>query len=263
MQGVTDSSREAAWLLSHVLECSVGAMRARSHQTLTLEQVRAFQTLVARRAQREPLQYITGFAEFMGLSFKVTPNVLIPRPDTETLVRAALDRLQGPVVVADIGTGSGAIAIAIARAIPEARVVAVDINPAALAVALHNAMALGVNDRIDFRVGDLLAPLAGERVDAILSNPPYIAEHEIATLMPEVKDWEPALALSPGPDGLLALRRLVDGASHLLNRGGLLGLEVGKGQANSVAGLLQAIGMVSTIYLDQAGIERALIGQLP
>lgn len=260
--GVTDAAREAVWLLSHVLGCSVGTLLAQTHQPLTPEQSQEFDSLVARRAGREPLQYITGTVEFMGMSFHVTPSVLIPRPDTETLVRTALQRLHGPALIADIGTGSGAIAIAVARALPESRVVAIDISAVALDIARQNARALGVEDRIEFRLGDLLAPLAGESFNAILSNPPYIAEDEVVELMPEVRDWEPSLALSPGPDGLSALRALVVGAPNLLKPGGFLGLEVGVGQAQVVARLLRAAGLDVVIYLDDAGIERSLIGQI-
>ncbi|MFZ5827421.1 MAG: peptide chain release factor N(5)-glutamine methyltransferase [Bacillota bacterium] len=261
--GVADAEREAVWMLAHLLGCSAGALRLRASEHLGAEGAAAFAAMVARRARREPLQYILGSEEFLGLSFQVTPAVLIPRLDTETLVKQALAYLsgRGEVMVADIGTGSGAIAVAVAHLLPLARVVAVDLSPEALAVAQANAARNGVADRVEFREGDLLAPLGAERFDAILSNPPYIGEDEMAGLMPEVREWEPRLALSPGSDGLLAYRRLASEAPARLKPGGMLGVEVGAGQARAVASLFRQTGLVDvTLYHDTAGIERVVIG---
>jgi release factor glutamine methyltransferase len=261
--GVADAAREAAWLLSHVMSTTAASLRLRGEAPLDGPTRERFWALVERRVRREPIQYVLGTEEFMGLTFTVTPAVLIPRRDTETLVEVALPLLRGPVRVADIGTGSGAIAVAIAKFRPDAAVVAVDISPEALAVARANAAAHGVGDRIDFREGDLLAPLVGEQFDAILSNPPYIGADEWPDLMPEVRDWEPKLALTPGPDDLLMYRRLAVGAPALLKPGGFLAVEVGYRQAGAVADLFAAVGLVTSTHLDAAGIERVVLGKRP
>lgn len=261
--GVADAEREAGWMMAHLLGSSAGALRLRSWENLSAGQIEAFSALVARRAGREPLQYILGTEEFLGLTFKVSPAVLIPRLDTERLVEQAaalLDR-RGAVRVADIGTGSGAIAVGIAHLLPSARVVAIDLSPEALAVARENATANGVADRIEFRQGDLLAPLGEERFDAILSNPPYIGLDEMEALMPEVRDWEPHLALTPGPDGLLMYRSLALGAPALLRPGGILAVEVGFEQAASVVELFHQAGLVKVrVYQDTAGVDRVVVG---
>lgn len=268
--GVDGADREAAWLLAHVLGCTAGALAARRAEVLAPAAAAQFEALVTRRAAREPLQYILGTEEFMGLTFRVSPAVLIPRQDTAVLVEQAVARLaevaeREPVLVADVGAGSGAIAVAVAHLLPRARVVAVDLSAAALAVAAENAQLNGVGDRVDFRQGDLLAPLGDEaaRFDAILSNPPYIGEAEIPGLMPEVRDWEPRIALSPGSDGLAVYRRLVREAPPLLGPGGFLGVEVGIGQAQAVAGLFRAAGFRGiAVHPDSAGVERAVFGSV-
>lgn len=261
--GVTDGDREAAWLLAHVLGSSAGALRLRSNEALPADTVAAFEATVGRRAGREPLQYILGTEEFMGLTFRVSPVVLIPRSDTEPLVRESAALLGGrPVRVADIGTGSGAIAVGLAHLLPAASIVAVDLSPEALVVAEANAVANGLASQIIFRQGDLLGPLAGETFDAILSNPPYIGEEEIARLMPEVREWEPRLALTPGLDGLLFYRRLAAEGVALLRPGGFLAVEVGHRQASAVRGLFESAGLTVAVHRDTAGIERAVIGRL-
>lgn len=250
-------------MLAHFLGCTAGALRLRSGEPFSPELAESFGALVERRARREPLQYILGTEEFMGLCFRVTPAVLIPRLDTEVLVEQAVRRLQGRgrVRVADIGTGSGAIAVALAHRLPEATVVATDISREALALARENAAANGVS--VEFRQGDLLEPLAGEQFDAILSNPPYIGSAEMAGLMPEVRDWEPHLALTPGEDGLAIHRRLAAGAPALLRPGGFLAVEVGIGQAGLVADLFAQAGLVGiTRHLDSGGVERTVIGSV-
>ena len=275
--GVDGADREAAWLLAHVLGCSAGALLARRDEPLPQEADEAYAALVARRERREPLQYILGTEEFMGLTFRVTPAVLIPRLDTAVLVEQAVARLagRGPVRVADVGTGSGALAVAVAHRLPAARVVAVDVSPSALAVAAENARLNGVADRVELRQGDLLEPLRADApaaagigaddvwFDAILSNPPYISEPELEGLMPEVRDWEPRLALAAGPDGLIFYRRLAAEAPAFLRPGGFLGVEVGAGQAGAVAGLFRAAGFVGiTVHADTAGVDRAVFGSV-
>lgn len=264
--GVSDAEREAGWILAHLLGCSAGALRLRAAEPLPAEQAAAFAGLIARRAGREPLQYILGSEEFLGLHFQVSPAVLIPRLDTEVLVLEAVARLQGrgPVRVADIGTGSGAIAVAVAHLLPAAEVVAVDISPLALAVARANAQANGVGDRVALRQGDLLEPLGAEPYQAILSNPPYIGADEMAGLAPEVREFEPHLALTPGEDGLVMYRRLAAEAPANLAPGGLLGVEVGFRQAEAVAEFFRQAGLVEvSIHRDSAGHQRAVFGSTP
>jgi release factor glutamine methyltransferase len=190
--------------------------------------------------------------------------------DTEGLVEAAVAHLKAmrgapvgpgaPLRIADIGTGSGAIAIGVAHLVPGAQIVAVDLSPAALAVARANAERLIVTDQVEFRQGDLLAPLAGERFDAILSNPPYIPAVQMAGLDPEVREFEPHLALTPGGDGLECYRRLAVGAPALLKMGGLLAVEVGIGQASAVAALFARAGLDVSVHVDTGGIERVVCG---
>jgi release factor glutamine methyltransferase len=225
--------------------------------------------LLTRRIRREPMAYILGEKEFFGLTLEVGPDVLVPRPETEHLVEAAIAWLQAErqrrpePLAADVGTGSGAIALAVALHCPWSRWIATDLSPAALAVARRNAERHGVQGRVEFRQGDLLAPLgpqAGEGLDAILSNPPYVAEADRATLEPDVAQWEPAGALFGGLDGLDALRALAGGAAALLKPGGLLLLECGRDQAPAVGALLAATAAFESIgaLRDLAGIERVV-----
>ncbi|MES2463565.1 MAG: peptide chain release factor N(5)-glutamine methyltransferase [Armatimonadota bacterium] len=223
-----------------------------------------FFALLSRRERREPLAYILGEREFYGLSFQVTPAVLIPRPETEFLVEAALTAVKERSAprVADIGTGSGIIAITLAVRTPQATVFATDISPEALSVAQENARRHRVDNRIVFAEGDLLAPLyAYGPFDAIVSNPPYIAPEAIDTLETEVRDFEPRVALGIHPDPLHFYRRLAVEAPPLLLAGGMLAVEVGQGQAEDVASLWRGDGLtnVSTVR-DYAGIERVVLG---
>ncbi|HLO03908.1 MAG TPA: peptide chain release factor N(5)-glutamine methyltransferase [Symbiobacteriaceae bacterium] len=272
--GVEEAEREAGWLLAERLGCSVGTLRARRESSLDPVDWTVFEGWVQRRASREPIQYILGTQEFLGLEFRVTPAVLIPRLDTELLVEVAVAHLRatagelpdgyGGAVedlrVADIGTGSGAIAIGVAHLVETAQVVAVDLSPAALAVARANAERLEVADRVEFRQGDLLAPLSGERFAAILSNPPYIPANEMTGLDPEVREFEPHLALTPGGDGLEFYRRLAAGAPGLLRPRGLLAVEVGIGQPEAVSALFTAAGLAVSVHVDTGGIQRVVAG---
>jgi release factor glutamine methyltransferase len=261
--GVEEAAREAAWLLAHAMGTSAGRLRLTPGEPVPPSQLAEFTEFVRRRAAREPIQYILGTEEFLGLSFRVTPAVLIPRLDTEVLVRLAADRLQshpGPRV-ADIGTGSGAIAVGLASLLPRAAVVATDLSPEALAVARMNAAGNHVADRVTFRQGDLLEPLQGERFAAILSNPPYIDEAEWERLMPEVRTWEPKGALTPGPDGLALYRRLAAGAQAYLEPGGFLAVEVGYQQAAAVRDLFADAGHIAETHLDTAGVRRVVVGE--
>lgn len=258
--GVERPEQEAAWLLAHLLSTTVGSLRARPEAGVEADTAARFERLVERRSAREPIQYVLGTEEFMGLTFRVTPAVLIPRLDTETLVRAAADLLRGrPARVVDVGTGSGAIAVALAVLLPEATVLATDISEAALEVAQENARRSGVADRVSFAHGDLLQPAMGYHYDAVLSNPPYIGAEELDGLMPEVRLWEPQIALTPGPDGASVFRRLAADAVKVLKPEGFLGVEVGLGQAPAVQQVLAGAGMTTTVHKDGRGIDRAII----
>jgi len=222
-----------------------------------------YQALVERRAAREPLAYIVGRQEFWGLSFEVSPAVLIPRPETELIVEAALELLQPadrPVVVADVGTGSGCIAVAFAHERPAARVIAADISAAALAVDRRNAAAHGVADRIEFRQADLLDGLGGP-FDLIAANPPYVAERDSPGLQPEVRDHELAVALFGGFDGRAVLARLVAQAAERLAPGGYLVFEFGFGQDENVEELIARTSGLRLLDLrrDLQGIARTAV----
>jgi release factor glutamine methyltransferase len=234
---------------------------------LAAEELAALRELVRRRQAGEPVAYLTGKKEFWSLDLRVDSRVLVPRPDTETLVEVALDLLPKaePRRVADIGTGSGAVALALKRERPEADVVAVDRSPDALAVARANALRLGLAVR--FVEGDLLAPLAGEApFDLLTANLPYIPTADLTDLAPEVRS-EPRLALDGGADGLDLIRRLLAegaGARASLVPGGAVALEIGVGQAGAVAGLLRAAGLVDpVIRCDLAGLDRVVVARAP
>ncbi len=222
-----------------------------------------FAAMVARRARREPLAYIVGRREFYSLELAVRPGVLIPRPETETLVEAALDFLRGrsSAAVLDLATGSGAIAIAIATHAPAARIVASDISKVSLEIAGENARRHGCAARIALRAGDCWAALEPSRApfDLIVSNPPYVAEDELRTLAPEVRDFEPRAALAGGRDGLDFYRRIAGGLPRWLARGGEVMLEVGAGQASAIETMMRGAGCEALTRVgDLAGIERVV-----
>jgi release factor glutamine methyltransferase len=266
--GVDNSRREAELLLGHALGWSSESLLARLPEAVNPEAAGYFFHLLERRRGRVPLQYLIGEQEFWGLSFRVTPAVLIPRPETEGLVRAALDRLAGrPARVADVGCGSGCIAVVLARELPEAQIYATDISPAALAVARENTERYGLSGRIRFLQGDLLDPLIEQDrgvsgLDAVLSNPPYVAEPELEGLQPEVRDHEPRVALAAGPEGLDVIRRLLPGADALLVPGGYLILEMAMGMESRVRALLGETRLAWEATLaDLAGIPRVLVAR--
>ena len=260
LSAVPTSRRDAELLLMRVLDCDRAYLLTHPEAELTAEQAALYEDWLARRALHEPVQYIVGEQEFFGLKFRVTPDVLIPRPETEHLVEAALartDREAAPCI-ADIGTGSGAIAVALAHALPQARITALDISTAALAVAQENAESHGVSGRIRFVESDLLAVVAGEQFDVVVSNPPYVAEGE--TLEPQVRDYEPASALFAGAEGLDVYKRLIPQAWAALRPGGWLLLEIGHGQRDALERLLTGWGSVSFIA-DLQGILRVACAQ--
>jgi release factor glutamine methyltransferase len=214
----------------------------------------------------EPIQYIFGETEFYGLPFLVTPDVLIPRPETEHLVEKALElaaQFIAPRIV-DLGAGSGAIAVTLAHQLPHAQITAIDLSSAALAVARENAERNGVSSRIRFLCGNLLAPVAEERFEIVVSNPPYVPSGDRASLAVEVRDYEPALALFAGDDGLEVYRRLIPAAFAALIPGGFVALEIGFGQSPAIAELLAVSGFERIDFVqDLQSIPRVACAQRP
>jgi len=225
-----------------------------------------FHALVERRLLGEPIQYILGETEFYGLPFLVTPGVLIPRPETEHLVEKALEvatQFMAPRIV-DLGAGSGAIAVTLAHKLPHAQITAIDLSFAALAVARENAERNGVSSRIRFLCGNLLAPVAEERFEIVVSNPPYVPSGDRASLAVEVRDYEPALALFAGDDGLEVYRRLIPAAFAALIPGGFVALEIGFGQSPAIAELLAVSGFERIEFVqDLQSIPRVACAQRP
>lgn len=221
-----------------------------------------FWTLVQRRENHEPMQYILGKAEFYGIEFKVNPNVLIPRPDTEILVEKVISFIgENSYSFVDIGTGSGCIPICVLKNCPAAKGYAVDISPYAIEVAKDNAKLNGVDEKITFINIDILDSFPDIEVDCIVSNPPYIEEDVIPGLMEDVKDYEPYIALSGGKDGLVFYRRIAENAHTILKKGGLIAFEVGYNQARLVEEILVENGFSQIeIIKDLSGIERVVSG---
>ena len=262
-KGVDSPRLDAEVLLSHVLQKERIYLYIHFDEPLEAAELAAFREMVKKRVQRIPVAYIVGAREFMGLRFAVSPAVLIPRPDTEILVEAVIERLKdkSQIKFVDIGTGSGAIVLSLLHYLPLACAAAVDISQDALAVAAENAETLLVKDRVDFYQGDIYEPLAAEEFDAIVSNPPYIPNADIAGLEPEVKEFEPYGALAGGLDGLDFYRRLIADGSDRLKNGGFMAFEVGINQAQAVASLAESMPIFekAEILKDYAGIERVVI----
>lgn len=266
--GVDTPRLDAECLLAHLLAWDRLHLYAAIEEPLPAAVFEGYTILVSRRRGREPLAYLVGTREFWSLSFKVTPAVLIPRPETESLIETALKWLGGvpAPVIADIGCGSGAIAVAMAKSFRSARVYATDISAAALEIARENARAHGVGGQITFLQGDLLEPLliqglAGQ-CDLIASNPPYVVTRDLADLPPEVH-YEPVEALDGGPDGLVSHRRIIAAAPALLRPGGLLVLEIAPGQGTSLTKVFRDQGSFTEIVIvpDLGGRERIAIAR--
>lgn len=261
--GVDNPRLEARLLLAHALATTPeGLLRDRAAPA----DVSALGPLMARRLAREPLAFILGQREFWGLPFAVSPATLVPRPDSEALIEAAIaacpDRPHVRSVL-DLGTGTGCLLLAALTEFPAAHGIGIDVLPAATALAQRNAAMLGLRNRSAFITGDWASAVIG-RFDLVLSNPPYIASHTISQLMPEVALHEPASALDGGPEGLSAYRAVIPQLPRLLETGGTAILEVGDGQAAAVADLGQASGLdVLAIRADLAGIARAVVLRLP
>ncbi|MBE7010725.1 MAG: peptide chain release factor N(5)-glutamine methyltransferase [Ruminococcaceae bacterium] len=264
--GSTSARLDAEVLLSHLLGQDRVYLVLHKNDPLSHEIEAAFEALLCRRIKGEPIAYLTGSREFMSLTFSVSPGVLIPRPDTETLAEWAISTcrpIQNPRIL-DICTGSGALAISLAHYLPQADVTACDISPHCLQTAQENAEKNGVSYRVRLQAWDVFAscPLR-ERYHCIVSNPPYIPSDVVPTLERDVRDFEPALALDGGEDGLQFYRRIISLAPSLLQKDGYLAFEVGYDQADSVAHQMKESGFSEIKKIpDLSGIFRVVCGQM-
>jgi release factor glutamine methyltransferase len=268
--GTGNAAQETLWLLAHALGLGSHQLASKMEQQVPAEVRARAESLVSRRVAHEPLQYILGTQEFCGLEFHVNPAVLIPRPETELLVQEVVrggGGLNEDGVLVEVGTGSGCVAITLATILTRTRILAMDCSPEALAVAKENAKRHGVIDKIDWMEGDLLSPLrergmAGA-VDVIVSNPPYIAEADWTGLQPEVRDFEPRLALIAGQKGTEFHDRLFKDSKQFLVPGGLLVMEIGQGQSATLRQTAAQVGGYTALQVveDAAGIERVMIAR--
>jgi release factor glutamine methyltransferase len=260
--GVEESRLDAEVLLAHALELTRAQLYARLNQRLSPQDQECYQALIAQRVRHEPVAYIVGHKTFYGLDFLVDRRVLIPRPETELLVERAIEMAQArsPRLIADAGTGCGAIAVSLAAHLPEATLYALDASPDALAVAETNCRRHGVEGRVHLLLGDLLSPLP-QPVNLIVANLPYIPQGELESLPPAIRDYEPLTALDGGEDGLVAIRRLLAQArGHLRPRGAIL-LEIGADQGPAVARLAQQRFPMAKVDVirDYAGLDRVVV----
>jgi len=266
-KGIPSARLDAEALLAHILGTSRLNLYLAWDRLLDEDQKKLYRALLQRRSEFEPVAYITGKREFFSLELRVTPDVLVPRPETELLVEEALelaetmagDRDAGPPRIADVGTGSGAVVVALAAHLPGARFVATDVSAAALAVAADNARTHGVAGVIEFRKTSLLDNVEGP-LDLVVSNPPYVAERDRASLPPDVARHEPAAALFAGEDGLDVISALIPSAAERLRPGGWMAVEIGAGQIGEVARLLEENGCFERprVKPDYQGIERVV-----
>lgn len=270
--GVPEARREAGSLLAHVIARDRTFLITHADESVAPADAGRFRACVQRRAAGEPLQYITGCQEFFGLDFEVTPDVLIPRPETELLVETALailketkEETNDAPLVCDAGTGTGCIAITLLHEQTELRAVALDISPQALRVATRNAARHAVSNRLTFIASDCFDALdaASAQFSLIVSNPPYIEAGVLDGLQREVREHEPRLALSPGTDGLLVIKRLIEDAPRFLKPGGHLLLEIGFDQHEAVTQLINAgAWQLLDIRKDLQGIPRVVVAKL-
>ncbi len=267
--GVAEARREAGSLLAHTIERDRTFLIAHADELLSDEEEKRFREYVARRAKGEPLQYINGCQEFYGLDFEVTPDVLIPRPETELLVERALALMpddNGRPLICDVGTGSGCIAIALLHEKAQARCIALDISTLALVVAARNAARNNLYERLSLVASDCFSALDAERArfSLIVSNPPYVTQWAYEGLQREVREHEPRTALTPGGDGLLIIKRLIEDAPRFLLAGGHLLLEIGFDQSEAVARLFSEneAWRLLDIHKDLQGIARVAVAKL-
>ena len=257
--GVAEPRRESVSLLARALEKDKTFLYAHPEYALANEEKEVFDSYLRRRASREPYQYITGVQEFYGLEFEVTPDVLIPRPETEMVVEQAVKILRkiADPSFCEIGIGSGCITLSILNELPSARAVAGDVSPAALAVTQRNAKRLGVSDRLTLIESDVFDGLTNETFDAVVSNPPYVPALDFAGLQAEVRDFEPQLALTDGGDGLSIIRRIVSESPRFLRPGGYLLMEIGYDQSEKVAAMFDRdVWKTPDLLPDLQGIPR-------
>ena len=271
-KGVSEARASAEILLCHTLLCKRIDLYLRFDQPVKEEELALFRDAIRRRLKGEPVQYIVGRTEFYGLPFKVDPSVLIPRPETEHVVEACiaacrqLATIRDRLFALDIGTGSGAIAIALAKHIPNLECLAIDVSAEALQSALRNADANGVASSIEFRQWDVLGPgpiPSSNRFHLIVSNPPYIAEAEVAGLQIEVRDFEPRIATSDGADGLTFYHRIAAIAPGMLEPDGFVVLELGDDVSGAVREIFASVFSHLTIEKDYAGTNRVLVARQP
>jgi release factor glutamine methyltransferase len=264
--GVDRPRTNAELLLEAVIDARKIDLYLDRERVLTPEQIERFNRYIQERMAGKPLQYIIGSTEFFGLEFKVNQNVLIPRPETETLVEIVIDNMKDVLQpkITDLGTGSGAIAIALAKNLKGCYIFATDISPEALQVAKDNAKKHQVDERIDFLCGDLFEPLRNKNlegmIDCVVSNPPYVSPSQFANLPREVKDYEPIVALKTEEEGTLFHRKIIENSLGFLRQQGILALEVGLGQAHQVADLIRDRIEYEKIEIkkDLGGIERVV-----
>lgn len=262
--GVNSAILESRILMSLATGMDKVTLIAHPELSLSHIQINTFMNLISRRSAREPLAYLRGFQEFYGLEFMVTEDTLVPRPETELLVEYSIQNLSPasrPVLI-DVGAGSGCIGISIAANHPLVQVISVDINRSALCVTRRNALKHGVENRVSCVNCDLLEGIGYRVADMIVSNPPYIPVHEISSLQPEVKDFEPRIALDGGEDGWKVIIRLLDGAIQALKLGGVLAFEIGAGMSDDAEEKLRRHGWeLLELRKDYAGIDRMVITQ--
>ena len=260
-QGIDTPEVDARLLVGHALGLDHPALTAQSQRAITPAEADAIAALAARRRAHEPVARILGRKEFWGLPLALNADTLVPRPETETVVEAALKAVEPPSRIADLGTGTGALLLALLSELPGACGIGTDISTGALACARANAAALGLARRASFVACDHASALRGP-FDLIVSNPPYVARTDIAALPPEVRNFDPRRALDGGPDGLDAYRVIVGDAPRLLAPGGALVLELGFGQLEAVTSLLSGAGLAATATRnDLAGVPRALVAR--
>lgn len=260
--GIDNARLDAEVLLAYVLNSRRLALYVHVAKVLTDEQITRYHNLIKRRLERIPVAYLTGHKEFMGLNFAVTPDVLIPRPDTEVLAQGVIENLYSfkrAIKIADLGTGSGAICVSILKFVENVTAEAVDISKKALEIAQFNAQKFNVEDRINFHVGNLFEPLEGQIFEVIVSNPPYVSEEDFKNIQPEIKN-EPKIAFDGGIDGLNFYRKIIKDAPKFLADDGFLAMELGLNHAEPVRNLLEENGNFSYIQIwkDLAGIERVI-----
>ena len=261
-KNIQSARLDAEVLLSHVLRQERIYLYVHFDEPMEQNELSKFREYVKKRAQHVPIAYIIGEREFMGLPFKVTKDTLIPRPDTEILVENVLNNVDKDkeIEIVDIGTGSGAIILSLLVNLPKAQGKTVDISSKAIEVPKENAVNLQVNDRCEFFVGDLFAPLNGNKFDLIVSNPPYIPQKDIATLEDDVKEYEPVSALTDGGDGLSYYRRLLSEGKAYIKENGFIALEIGIYQSEDVKQIAMDNGWKNIkIIKDYAGIDRVVL----